>query len=136
MSEIPPALSAEEWTAYGFRRENETIVQHEGDGRAVELLCYDQAAWLSENMVTISDTEWGPRALPGLIALANAALPDDDPRKITWAMVDAIRKSSHDIEAEHDTPGSPLYDDYVLWEQFTALDGSADVLASYLPPRT
>ena len=58
---------------------------------------------------------------PGLIAMSNAALPDDDQRKITWTKIDAMRSNARDAEAD-------------------GMDGSvtlafADALASYLPPR-
>lgn len=43
-----------------------------------------------------------------VIALANHALPDDDPQKITWDMVDALRPVAGDV---------------------------ANVLSNYLPPR-
>ena len=51
------------------------------------------------------------------LALFNAALPDDDPRKITWAMVDDLR----DMSRRTTTAGRRHQ--------------IADALASYLPPR-
>lgn len=60
------------------------------------------------------------------IALANAALPDSDPRKITWAMVQMIRT----LAEEHQDDGD--YDEMVA--HIAAGNAIADALASYLPP--
>jgi len=59
--------------------------------------------------------------LASVIAIANDELPDDDPRKITWAMYDALC----DVKgsSESDVEASEIVDQLI------------DVLASYLPPR-
>lgn len=57
------------------------------------------------------------------IARANAALPDDDPRKITWEMVDELRFASERNEREGDV------------DLAGSLNRIADILARYLPPR-
>ena len=59
-----------------------------------------------------------------VIALANAALPDDDSRKITWAMVEALRGCAGDFETSSKSHSC-----------YRNLHRIADVLASYLPPR-
>lgn len=56
-----------------------------------------------------------------LIAIANAALPDDDPRKITRARVEALRSV-----CRHNPDTLPGYG--------VPLRELADALASYLPP--
>ena len=64
------------------------------------------------------------RDVPAAIAYLNAALPDDDPRKITWAMVDELRGVAGDYEYRGLDPCP-----------FDTLNAYADALASYLPPR-
>jgi len=65
-----------------------------------------------------------------LIALANAALPDGDPRKITWAMVDALLcVVQQDTDAQRWGP----FDGEI--EGAAGCQRLADALASYLPPR-
>jgi hypothetical protein len=67
--------------------------------------------------------------MPALIALANAALPDSDPRKITREMVAAMRDAAHSAESRHDRSGELV--DYETQRQF---EQWADALSSYLPP--
>ena len=61
------------------------------------------------------------RDLAKIIALANHQLPDTDPRKITWGMVDALHR---------------IAEEFPNGDTFDGLVGIADALASYLPPRT
>lgn len=94
MSErITPALTPEEWE----------YAMHEDvrDGLAYEVTYL-----------------WGRSRQAGAIALANAALPDDDPRKITRERVNILRE----LWAE------------CPYEYQTALRELADALESYLPP--
>jgi hypothetical protein len=100
---IPPALDAEEWT------EVEPLTE---SGYS------DDLYQLVSRGIKVSD-------LTKIIALANHYLPDDDPRKITWAMVDIIREAGKWIGRE----GNP----YIGFAK--NLPRYADVLASYLPPR-
>lgn len=67
---------------------------------------------------------------PALMALANANLPDGEPRKLTWAMVYAIRRAAA-VAGESFRSLSPygLSD-----EERTALLGAAAAIASLLPP--
>lgn len=86
-------MTAAEWGERGFVRDNETITLHEQDGTPFPAACYGQAASSDEpGHLSISDTEWGPKAIPALIALANAALPDDDKRKITRERLAALEE--------------------------------------------
>lgn len=63
---------------------------------------------------------------PRLIAVANAALPDSDPRKITRAMVVELRKRAL---------GHPLgYGEWSKNPPDPELTKIADALESYLPP--
>jgi hypothetical protein len=62
-----------------------------------------------------------------LMALCNAALPDDDPRKFTWADVDnlriiigALKETGHDVDDGNVVPA---------WESL------ADRIAALLQPR-
>ena len=72
-----------------------------------------------------SDSAWVPRVTrataPLYLALANHALPDSDQRKITRNMVNALRETADD---------SPWDENLGL-----LLNGIADVLESYLPPK-
>jgi hypothetical protein len=76
---------------------------------------------------TGGDMEVGHR-YHALVALANAALPDTDPRKITRARVDALRDVAREIDAENKSMITSLgwADDFLL--------ALADSLESYLPP--
>jgi hypothetical protein len=67
------------------------------------------------------------------IALANAALPDTDPRKITREMVEAMRYAAYMLmevsrEAADDEEFAKLH------TNADRLFAGADALASYLPP--
>lgn len=99
--QIAPALTAEEWAskskadAGGVRFTLEL-----GFVGVVPQITFDGVG----PMLRYSD-------MPALMALANAALPDDDPRKITRADVETLRR----------------HDDAIL-------DRIADQLAALLPP--
>ena len=103
-TKIEQALSAEQWA-----KEDVGLVWIDRDGPAA---CLGIAG------------DWDSipaEALPAAIALANAALPDNDPRKITRRLVDAIRIATE----QANTPS-----------HYEALHAIADALASYLPPET
>ena len=98
-SPIEPALTPEEWHILRLRSAGKMI------GETVRgFLVFDQ---YKEDQVAA-------------IAVANAALPDSDPHKITWAMVDDLREVDGRL------------DDDALRPLVVRI---ADVLASYLPPR-
>jgi hypothetical protein len=118
---IEPALSAEEWDMREATREDTHVRLDWFNGPPT--LYIDN---LSNAPLSISDecesSHGGVPALIAMIALTNATLPDTDPRKITWGMVDAIRDAEPSW-GERDTEGLAL------------LRHIADALASYLPPR-
>lgn len=99
---IAPALSAEEW-----RRalDNEFVMQD-----------------MAKRFATGRE---GTTA--GMIALLNAMMRDDDPRKITRERVDLLRKAAEMIEIEYDARDNESY-------EVVTLRAFADALASYLPP--
>lgn len=69
------------------------------------------------------------KQIVAVIALANAALPDDDPRKITRADVTRCRVAAYEAEARHDgTIERSDYETMNAWRQL------ADKLAALLPP--
>lgn len=104
MSEkIEPALSAEEWAT-----------ALEPDSR--DALAYE---------VTYL---WGRSRPAGAIAIANTALPDSDPRKITREMVDEVRRVASAI--------NPSAADADGEESVRSLARIADALESYLPQET
>jgi hypothetical protein len=104
---IEPALTEEEWANNG-----EDVVGGYLD-------------WES-GVIDTSGTyvSRGPRFIPALIALANAALSDSDPRKITREMVDDLRMAASGLRHEY---GS-------VDEDAASVDRVSDVLESYLPP--
>jgi len=117
---IPPALTAEEWansefaSHYGLAT---TSLEVDHKGRV-----FAHSEMADEDIVVILNEAVDARAvLPKFIALANAALPDGDPRKITWAMVDELREWATGFDDPR--PGQ---------ETLAAI---ADALGSYLPPR-
>jgi hypothetical protein len=71
-----------------------------------------------------------PEDLRALIALANAALPDDDPRKITRAGVTAMRDDAAKLRARSLNGDDDLF--LIAWR----LSLLADALESYLPPES
>jgi hypothetical protein len=99
-SKIEPALSPEEWANLSVFK-GETAAQHR------IMLALNGGGTVAH--------------MPATIALANAALSDDDPRKITWAMVDEIREAASFI--------------HEVSEEQPKLKRIAAALASYLPPR-
>jgi hypothetical protein len=87
---VEPAMSEAEWEAGRVSRADETLVGFEHDGSPFTFQCVGQQAELANGALVVSRTIWGPRSIPALIALANAALPVDDPRKITREWVAAL----------------------------------------------
>ena len=75
--------------------------------------------------------------LPNLIALANAALSDDDPRKITREWVAELRTTASEIDVQLRNPHWRMADDRSLAvHRARTLRTMADALESYLPPET
>jgi hypothetical protein len=127
---IPPALSADEWAAREVVRQTQaaefSFVQFDPDG------------WLAIGARRLERQE--PDGLrvggqstivPALMALANDALPDGDPRKLTRADVEAL-----DIAVQYDEGlcfehGSIGHDDAMRHARLHAL---AAKIAALLPP--
>lgn len=110
-TKIEPALSAEEW-ARAMSPGRPVFV---GTPNAISDAIGDRILDNYGHFEGLSDGD-----APALIALANAALPDDDPRKITHQMIDDIRESMDYIEVER---------------HIETIGRIADALESYLPPR-
>jgi hypothetical protein len=107
MDKIEPALSAEEWTTpHATRESGYAAAEPEG-----LVLAKMPGAYLGHHV-----DAWD---IPTLIALANHALPDSDPRKITRELLARIREivSQSDIAYTSDD-----------------VDAFVDALESYLPP--
>lgn len=130
MSErIEPALTPKQWeiravrlptddayaSVYGFRVEGA-----EGHGLRLEVDVFN-----AEHPDEMASHEIPSNALPALIALANAALPDSDPRKITREKI-ALLRIEHISECDGDVCEYPTRE----------LAAFADALESYLPPET
>jgi hypothetical protein len=116
---IEPALTAEEWKQriVGYLEDYEDGVPYVKDGE----------------FGVGGDTYFGTVNPVQAIALANAALPDDDPRKITREWVIDIRDIADSLAGEiaewvGDSPRTEA--------QIARLRGYADALESYLPPET
>lgn len=77
-NEIRPALSAEEWAGRHAKRALRVFLDARGG-------------------ITVAGDSGGagthdPATLHAIIAIANASLPDDDPRKLAWEDVDMLRQ--------------------------------------------
>ena len=125
--DIEPALSASEWKDQRALRPEGTAVWPISYNREHPGLHVPVTAAVSFHVSK-------PPALVAVIAIANAALPDSDPRKITRDMVTLLRRIAYTEVAEEDGEGS--YDSANLFEgkEMDALMELADALASYLPP--
>lgn len=124
---IKPALSAEEWADVQSYQTGCTVFR---GGVSASPLDMGKRVRLGggddDGCIEIGKVE-----APFVIALANAALPDDDPRKITPALVEYLRTAAHDAEARHDESGE--MSDYEEQQQLLAW---AEAISSYLPPES
>ncbi len=111
MSEIKPALSAEEWATDLGSAERDGAWVYAAKGFAGVVVGRDD----QKTGVHLSED-----ALPALIAIANAALPDDSPYKITR---DDIGLIGYAIMALHHRPVNQA-----------KLDSLAAKLEALLPP--
>jgi hypothetical protein len=115
---IPPALSAEEW-AEGTARHGEPLLAYVAmEGQRLSV--YDQG----------DEADVAPELRPAAIALANAALPDDSPYKITRADVEALLARPHP-EADMYHAGQLCCDVALRNERLSALAAKLEAL---LPP--
>ena len=118
-TKIAPALTPEEW------REKLAV---RADGTALWPISITFLSALHIQITRDIDfTAEKPATLTALIALANAALPDDDQRKITRTKLDLLREAAEMISQEYDAPGNDS-------TMVVGLRALADALASYLPP--
>jgi hypothetical protein len=113
---IAPALRPAQWAARKF-----------------DEISQDQV--LNTKYLVIEDggdraTVSGAEQLRATIALANGLLDDDDPHKLTWAMVDALEEAARRRLSDGGGDAATTYAD-----RGVALRHIARVIASYLPPR-
>ena len=111
---MKPAVTREQWAQFfgegGYTTVAYNDVQRNHDGTFIVFPEGEGAMFF-------------PDELPGLIALANAALPDDDPRKFRREHIAALRDATvRDVIGDEDR------------EQTNILRNLADALESYLPP--
>lgn len=98
--EMKPALTAEEWADIDYHQATHIAMMH--------LNCTPFEA----------------------VAVFNASLPDDDPRKLGWADVGRCQRAADDAEARHDN--SLELTDYEEQKEWAAL---AAKLAALMPPK-
>lgn len=113
---VEPALSAEEWA---LRLKGDHNVYEDGIAPNGVGVITHQGLAVTYDTGFLLDIE--AKYVRALIAVANAALPDDDPRKITWGMVSDLRQAAARLVRTGDHRGVDLA-------------GHADALASYLQP--
>lgn len=121
MSEkIKPALTEQEWRdgRVQFVGLPELVFHDDGDGMEFVVRAPDGTISEKLKFSLAPDVD-----LPALIALANASLPDSDPRKITREWVRELRGVAEDYEYRGLDPNP-----------YDTLRGIADALESYLPP--
>jgi hypothetical protein len=105
--DIPPALDADRWREISGR--------HALEGALAD------AAFVTRDVTGLAAT----------IALANAALADEDPRKLTRATVGLLRQIGHTIE---NLVGTTFVSAETKRAEIDAVRDLADVIESYLPP--
>ena len=134
--EIAPALSADEWLGQPVDVGLGLVKLYLDDSSThatddTEVLGYGpvylRAMWHSAN------DEHTLSHMPAIIALANAALPDDDPRKLTRAKVRMLRVAADVLDAlAKDTDVRAAGVERLMAAAY--LRNHADALESYLPP--
>lgn len=104
---------------------DEIAIHDDGDG--LEIVVYPDAASRDARRGMLGKYKLSfPDDIIGVIAVANAALPDDDPRKFAHADVYDLRALIADLRAGNDLTR--------LTERTARLAAFADALESYLPP--
>jgi hypothetical protein len=120
---IEPALTAGQWGPMPPRVANYTL----SNGAIVHL---------GPREIGIQDN-WGEAAaapLAAVIALANHALPDSDPRKITRTQINALRFAAVALREKGEKMLAAGISPGIEDEQAFTVDKLADALESYLPP--
>ena len=127
--DIPPALSESEWAA-------ETVPMPDTKASRTFRAQTTIGGLSIDGQIHIRDVN----DLAALIALANAAMNDEDPRKFRRDQVTNLRLIAGAIASEHseneqgiDAKGDPTLCMHCAAE---ALHELADALESYLPPQT
>jgi len=119
---MEPALTVEEWAAWRIEPlslKGQLVVHDDADG--LEIVTYENPGDVA-GMAKFKIDTWDRGGIAGVMALANHALPDDDPRKITRADVENLRDEARAQREQYS-------DEHMgLW-----LDGLADKLAALLP---
>lgn len=110
---IEAALSMDEWA-------NRSVTRFDVQPIVVVNLPGDSIAIRIDSSGSIVAEK--PGTLAAIMAMANDALPDTDPRKITWALVKHLRDTAYTAADGYSGP--------------TWLADLADALASYLPPES
>lgn len=110
-SKIEPTLTAEEWAAGRVVWRDAEVEWRAGES-------FDISYRIPDEVPTAQPDDRS--SVAQMIAVANAALPDSDPRKITRKTVVMLRESSED--------------DHAAYVNFGKLRALADALESYLPP--
>lgn len=136
-NEIQPALSAEEWE-HGYERSGLSLERGVSDGALYVYLIDAIPTDDGEGAASDASHKCEPVDLTALIALANAALPDDDPRKLVAADVGLIREQAASRRARYEekkhlpVPHSDYWQQ-TLWE-IDQLELLAARIAALLPP--
>ena len=123
IEQIQPALTAEEWAA----RKNSWPAAFTTDLSGIPENQRD--SYQGEVPMRPFEADDHFRA----VAENNAALPDDDPRKITWADVEAIERAADSIANEYGLPTNDADFPHQASERNNALRVAAK-LAAILPP--
>lgn len=112
---IGPALTADEWVR--------------ADQHARDAANYPAA----DNRRVMADLAWVGGRVDAVMALANAALPDGDPRKLTRETVRAMRAAAKVVagQASGMAGASRAAYDGIARD----LEAAADAIAALLPPR-
>jgi hypothetical protein len=127
---IEPALTAEEWEAeikgtFPGKDENVFLARR---GAVTHIGIRSQDTWQGEKYTGAIHASRS--ALAATIALANHALPDSDPRKITREKVEKIREGAKNAIEDYRLHKPGREDQLAYWQEAIAF---ADALESYLP---
>lgn len=114
-SDIPPALTPSEWSRAAAHAKSTD------DGR-----------------LTMVSMAWTVQRHEAVIALANAALHAEDPRKLTRETIALLRRAAEHISETQkmfaDPKGQTVADAVADGELYSQIHELADAIESYLPP--
>lgn len=123
---VQPALTPDEWARNAVHFSEGDFYGARIDGPPSQM-CLTLDVFDADRSADMRSDEVAVANLPALIALANAALPDGHPAKITREWVALLREVALTHEAES---GDDWHDDVA------PIRAIADALESYLPPDT